>query len=175
MTTQNHIVYLIGFMGCGKTTVGKKLAASLKWKFIDLDTKIEEKTGLTVGELFATRGEEYFREIEAETLRVLTFDSNCVVAAGGGTPCFKENMDFMLSAGYTIYLKLTPSQLAARLRDSAYKRPLIQNMQGKELLEYIETKLAERAKWYEKSHLITDGFDINISLINKQIRCYFDC
>jgi len=167
---QNYIVYLIGFMGCGKTTVGKKLAASLKWKFIDLDKKIEEKTGLTVGELFATRGEEYFREIEATTLRELTFDSNCVVAVGGGTPCFKENIDFMLSNGYTIYLKLTPAQLASRLKDSADKRPLIQNTQGKELLDFIETKLAERSKWYEKSHLIADGFDINIPLINRQIQ-----
>ena len=175
MTTQNHIVYLIGFMGCGKTTVGKKLAASLKWKFIDLDNKIEEKTGLTVGELFATRGEEYFREIEATTLRELTFDSNCVVAVGGGTPCFKENMDFMLNNGYTIYLKLTPAQLASRLKVSEEERPLLQNIQEENLTDFIETKLAERSKWYEKSHLIIDGFDVNMPLINKQIVGYFDC
>jgi len=172
---QNYVVYLIGFMGCGKTTVGKKLAASLKWKFIDLDKKIEEKTGLTVGELFATRGEEYFREIEATTLRELTFDSNCVVAVGGGTPCFKENMDFMLNNGYTIYLKLTPAQLASRLKVSEEERPLLQNIQEENLTDFIETKLAERSKWYEKSHLIIDGFDVNMPLINKQIVGYFDC
>ena len=170
-----HIVYLIGFMGCGKTTVGKKLAASLKWKFIDLDKKIEEKTGHTVGELFATHGEEYFREIEAETLRGLIFDSNCIVAAGGGTPCYKYNMEFMLNTGYTIYLKLTPAQLAGRLNAAAGKRPLIQNIKDEELPNFIETKLAERERWYEKSHLIADGFNINISLISKNIQSYFDC
>ena len=163
---KNHIIYLVGFMGCGKTTVGKKLAASLKWKFVDLDKKIKEKTGVAINELFATKGEEYFREIEATTLRELTIDSNCVVATGGGTPCFKENMDFMLNNGYTIYLKLTPPQLAGRLKTSIDIRPLIRDIQGEELLKYIETKLAERSKWYEKSHLIIDGFNIDMPLIN---------
>ena len=172
---QPRIVYLIGFMGCGKTTAGKKLAASLKWKFIDLDKEIEEKTGLTIDELFATKGEEYFREIEAATLRKLTFDSNCVVATGGGTPCFNDNMNFMLNNGYTIYLKLTPAQLAARLKVSGDKRPLIQNIKYEELPSYIEKKLAERSQWYEKSHLITNGFNINISIINKLIQSYFGC
>ena len=171
---KNHILYLIGFMGCGKTTVGKKLAASLKWKFIDLDKTIKEKTGVAIDELFATKGEEYFREIEAATLRELTPDSNCVVSTGGGTPCFKENIDFMLDNGYTIYLKLTPPQLAGRLKNSTDIRPLIRDIQGEELLKYIETKLAERSKWYEKSYLIIDGFNIDISLINKYIQSLFD-
>jgi len=174
MASSPHIVYLLGFMGCGKTTVGKKLAASLKWNFIDLDRKIEEKTGLTVGELFTTKGEEHFREIEAATLRELTFDTNCVVAAGGGTPCFKDNMDFMLNNGYTICLKLTPAQLAARLKTVAGSRPLLRNIPESELPDFIEKKLAERSQWYEKSHLVTDGFSADISLIKRQIQSYFD-
>ena len=173
--TQNHIVYLIGFMGCGKTTVGKKLAASLKWKFIDLDEKIEEKTELTISDIFATLGEEYFREIEAATLRELTFNSNCVVAVGGGTPCFKENMNFMFDTGYTIYLKLTPMQLAGRLKVSVDNRPLIQNVKGMELLDFIGTKLTKRSKWYKKSHLTINGFRVNIPLVTKRILSYFDC
>ena len=170
---QPYIVYLLGFMGCGKTTVGKKLAASLKWKFIDLDEKIEAKTGLTITELFSTKGEDFFREIEAATLRELTFDSSCVVAVGGGTPCFKGNMDFMLNNGYTIYLKLTPAQLAARLKVSTDERPLIRNIKDEELPAFIETKLAERLQWYEKAHLAIDGFNINMSLVNREILCYF--
>jgi shikimate kinase len=173
--TQPHVVYLIGFMGCGKTTVGKKLAASLKWKFIDLDKKIEEKTGLTIDELFSTHGEKYFREIEAVTLRELTFDSNCIVAVGGGTPCFKENMNFMLNTGYTIYLKLTPAQLASRLKVSADERPLIRNIQEENLPHFIETKLSERSTQYEKAHLIIDGFNVDMSLISKQIQNHFGC
>ena len=171
---QRQIVYLVGFMGCGKTTAGKKLAASLKWNFIDLDKQIEQKTGFKIGELFTAKGEEYFREIEAETLRELTFDSNCVVSTGGGTPCFGSNMEFMLGNGYTIYLKLTPAQLAARLKNSL-NRPLLQNITEQELPAFIESKLAERLKWYEKSHLVADGFNVNILLINKHIRAYFGC
>jgi len=171
---QNHIVYLVGFMGCGKTTIGKKLAASLNWEFIDLDRKIEEKTGLTINELFAIHGEEYFREIEAATLRGLSFDANCVVATGGGTPCFKGNMNFMFDNGYTIYFKLTPMQLAGRLKASVDGRPLIQNIEGIDRLDFIEKKLAKRSKWYEKSHLVITGLKVNISLINKRILSYFD-
>ena len=163
--TQYQVVYMLGFMGSGKTTAGKKLAASLKWKFIDLDKKIEEKTGLTVGELFATKGEEYFRDIEAAVLRELTFDSNCVVAVGGGTPCFRDNMDYMLANGYTIYLKLTPAQLAARLKTVSGSRPLLKNIPEEELPDFIEKKLAERSRWYEKSHLIVDGFDVDINIV----------
>jgi len=171
---QNHIVYLVGFMGCGKTTIGKRIADSLNWRFIDLDKRIEDETGLTINELFAIHGEDYFRKIEAATLRGLTFDSNCIVAVGGGTPCFKENMSFMFDSGYTIYLKLTPMQLAGRLKASVDGRPLIQNIQGTDLLDFIDKKLAKRSKWYKKSHLTIDGFKVNISLINKRIESYFD-
>ncbi|MDR2887478.1 MAG: shikimate kinase [Bacteroidales bacterium] len=168
-----RIVYLIGFMGCGKTTVGKRLANLLQWEFTDLDKRIEAQTGLTVEELFAAGGEEYFRKIEAETLLGLSFNTDTIVAAGGGTPCFTGNMEFMLSTGCTVYLKLTPSQLATRLNTSSNKRPLIQNITAKELQNYIETKLAERSQWYEKAHLTADGFNVNIQLLNKCILLWF--
>lgn len=168
-----RIVYLIGFMGCGKTTIGKRLAASLQWEFTDLDKRIEEHTGLSVKELFAAGGEAYFRSIEAENLRSLSFYTGTVVAAGGGTPCFTGNMEYMLNTGCTVYLKLTPSQLAARLNASSNKRPLIQNIAATELQNYIETKLAERSQWYEKAHIIADGFNINIQLLNKLIMSWF--
>lgn len=161
--SRNHIVYIIGFMGSGKTTAGKKLAASLGWSFIDLDRKIEEHAGMTIPEIFSRYGEDHFRKIESELLMAISPDSNTVVATGGGVPCYNDNMKFMLSTGLTIYLKLTPEQLAKRLEGSSDERPLIKNIQGEELLQYIGKKLSERSEWYQKSHIIQNGFDLDIN------------
>jgi shikimate kinase len=89
-------VYIIGFMGSGKTTTGKKLASMLGWSFIDMDKKIEEYTGKKITELFSNYGEEYFRNIESEVLRKLKSETDVVISTGGGTPCHGSNMDFML-------------------------------------------------------------------------------
>ena len=161
--SQYHILYIIGFMGSGKTTAGQKLASLLGWSFIDLDRKIEEHTGMKIPEIFSKSGEEHFRNIEAEILRSITTGSNTVVATGGGAPCYKDNMEFMLSTGLTLYLKMTSPQLASRLSASNDERPLIKNLEGRDLLDFIEMKLSEREEWYEKSHLITNGFDMDIN------------
>jgi shikimate kinase len=150
-------------MGSGKTTAGKKLAASLGWSFIDLDRKIEEHAGMTIPEIFSRYGEDHFRKIESELLMAISPDSNTVVATGGGVPCYNDNMKFMLSTGLTIYLKLTAAQLANRLEGSSDERPLIKNIQGEELLQYIGKKLSERSEWYQKSHIIQNGFDLDIN------------
>lgn len=168
--SQYHILYIIGFMGSGKTTAGKKLASLLGWSFIDLDRKIEEHTGMKIPEIFSKFGEEHFRNIESEMLRSINPGSNTVVATGGGAPCYKDNMEFMLSTGLTIYLKMTPPQLASRLTASNDERPLIKNMEGKELLVFIEKKLSDREEWYEKSHLIRNGFDIDINDLHSLIK-----
>lgn len=157
-----HIVYIIGFMGSGKTTAGKKLASSLGWSFIDLDRKIEEHAGMKIPDIFSSYGEDHFREIESAMLRSMAPDSNTVVATGGGAPCYKDNMNFMLKTGLTIYLELTPAQLAGRLSGSSDERPLIKNLKGEELLQYIGNKLSERSEWYQKSLIIQNGFDLNI-------------
>jgi shikimate kinase len=170
--SQYHILYIIGFMGSGKTTAGKKLASLLGWSFIDLDNKIEEHAGIKIAEIFSKFGEEYFRELEAEILRSIKPDSNIVLATGGGAPCYNENMEFMLTTGLTIYLKMTPLQLASRLKASNDERPLIKNLEGKDLILFIEKKLSEREKWYEKSHLIHNGFDIDINDLHFLIRSY---
>ncbi len=171
---RNHILYIIGFMGSGKTTAGKKLAASLGWSFIDLDNKIEEHTGMKIPEIFSKFGEEHFRNIEAEMLKSITPESNIVLATGGGTPCYKDNMEFMLGTGLVIYLKMTPLQLASRLAASNDERPLIKDLEGKELLLFIEIKLSGREKWYEKSHLIHNGFDIDINDLHLLIKSNLD-
>ncbi len=161
----NQIIYIIGFMGSGKTTAGKKLASLLGWSFIDLDRKIEEQTGYTIPELFSMHGEDYFRDAESKALKSLDNESKTVVSTGGGTPCWGNNMEYMLSAGLTIYLKLTPAQLKSRLSESTGERPLIKNLDSDSIQGFIEKKLAYREKWYNKADITLEGFDIDINLL----------
>lgn len=173
MMSGNHILYMIGFMGCGKTTTGKRVASLLDWSFIDLDKKIEEHTGLRIPEIFSLHGEDHFRNVEAEVLRSLVAATNTVISTGGGTPCYGSNMEFMLQTGLTIYLKLTPGQLMSRLNNSAEERPLIKNLSGENLLNFIGDKLKFREKWYERSELIVDGYNIDLSNLNLKVRSHF--
>ncbi len=166
-------VYIIGFMGSGKTTAGKKLAAVLGLPFLDLDKKIEEKAGKSIPDLFSADGEDYFRMIESEILKSLEKEADAVVATGGGTPCYSDNMDYMLATGLTVYLKLTPVQLCSRLSESRGERPLIKNLDKAELLAFIEEKLNFREPWYNRAEISFEGFDVDIknlsSIINASI------
>ena len=169
MRPSNHIVYLIGFMGSGKSTAGKKLASSLGWAFVDLDKKIEETTGKKISEIFAEKGEAWFREFETEMLNTLQSFNNTVISAGGGTPCHGANMDYMLETGVTVYLKLTPGQLKSRLTGSQQERPLLKGLYDAELLEFIREKLSLREKWYSRAEYIVDGFDPDIKWLQNLI------
>ena len=162
---KSHIIYIIGFMGSGKTTAGKKLASLLDWSFIDLDKKIEEHTGKTIPEIFSRNGEKYFRKVETHLLRTLISDSNTIISTGGGAPCYNDNMDFMLENGLTLYLKLTPGELKNRLSESNGKRPLIKDLDKDKLQSFIEKKLADREKCYDRSDLIVEGTDPDINLL----------
>jgi shikimate kinase len=156
------IVYLIGFMGSGKSTAGKKIASALDWNFIDLDKEIEHKTGRLIHDIFAKEGESYFRNIESSVLKDLSASENTVIACGGGTPCFNSNMDFMLENGITVYLKMEVEGLKNRLVNSHTVRPLIKNVDKDDLSAYIKTSLDEREKWYNQSEIIVNGLDIDI-------------
>ncbi|HOG57784.1 MAG TPA: shikimate kinase [Bacteroidales bacterium] len=166
-------IFLIGFMGSGKTTTGKKLASRLSWKFIDLDEFIEEDKGMPVAEIFETQGEDWFRTVEAEALRTVAKADNTVISTGGGTPCFYENMEFMLQNGLTVYLRMTPESLARRLARSSAGRPLLKDIDKEELETYIRTKLAEREPWYSMAEIKTDIAERNffhlLSLIKKRL------
>jgi len=135
------------------------------WPFIDLDRKIEEVALKTIPRIFSEDGEEHFRKIESEVLRNLDNTKKSVVSTGGGTPCHGDNMDFMLQTGLTVYLKMTPGQLAKRLLDSSGERPLLKNVPDESLPGFIEEKLAHREKWYSKAEIIVDGLSLNIELL----------
>jgi len=166
----NNRIYIIGFMGSGKSTAGKKLASLLGWSFIDLDKRIEEYTGKTIPEIFSQLGEDYFRKIEAGILKNLISDTNTVISTGGGTPCHGDNMDHMLKTGLTLYLKLTPGQLKSRLSESPGKRPLLKDLDEDSLLDFIKEKLALRERWYNRADIAAEGINLDISLLHSLVK-----
>ncbi len=162
-------IYIVGFMGSGKTTAGKNLASLLGWTFKDLDKTIEEKTGWTIPEIFAEQGEAEFRRIETATLRELESCNRVIISTGGGAPCHDDNMEFMLTSGITIYLKLTPEQLCLRLADSKTERPLIKGLSEGELLTFIEGKLSQRQQFYERAEIILSGWEPDLMYLQRML------
>jgi shikimate kinase len=169
MTTPVKRVYLIGFMGSGKSTAGKKLAGKLGWDFIDLDAEIEKNEGRPVRRIFSEKGEDYFRELESKTLRNLQTLKDSVISSGGGTPCFLNNLEFMKQTGKVVYLKMKPSQLKKRLEQGIEERPLLKEKSGDELVKYITKILAEREKFYLDADLIVDGMSLDINDLCKKL------
>ena len=147
-------------MGCGKTTLGKKLAKHLNYNFIDLDSYIEKKTNKTITEIFENKGEKKFRIVEKESLMEVCKKDNFVIATGGGTPCFFNNMQKILDSGKVIYLKKKIEDLLGRLETEKRQRPLIKNKSAKELESFIRNKLSERECFYKKSNYILQGKNI---------------
>jgi len=145
-----HIV-LIGFMGSGKSTVGDILASHLSLVFVDMDAEIERTEGKSITEIFNCQGEAYFRNLEKATLnRLLKSKIPTVIATGGGTPCFGDNIDSINNGSYSFYLKVGRSSLVERLLRST-DRPLINGMNKKELNAFIRSKLADREHYYKQA------------------------
>ena len=156
-------IFLIGYMGSGKTTIGKLLAERLNYTFIDMDTHIEENQFKSVSQIFEELGEEKFRLLEQQCLHEVSRFEKAVIATGGGAPCFFDNMEYMKRHGLTVYLKLSAEQLAMRLESSrANKRPLLANRKGKELQEFISEGLTKREGFYNNAHISTVGSDEEI-------------
>ncbi|SEW53659.1 shikimate kinase [Chitinophaga arvensicola] len=155
-------IYLLGFMGAGKSYWGKQLADHWQLPYYDLDEVIVEAEEMAIADIFATKGEDYFREKESELLRELSAQENFLISCGGGTPCFQENMDFMNENGTTIWINPSVEAMAERLQRKKSKRPLIADLEDEDLAGFIEKKMAERLPFYEQSkHIITSD---NISL-----------
>ena len=144
-------VILIGYMGAGKTTVGKALAADLGLTFYDLDWYITMRYHRSVPEIFAERGEEGFRDLERRMLHEVAEFENVVVSCGGGTPCFFDNMEYMNSLADTVYLKAEPDVLAKHLKMGKGKRPLIEGKTPEELEAYIHESLQAREPYYSQA------------------------
>jgi len=163
-------IFLIGFMGCGKTTMGRKLAKTLGFEVIDLDFEIELEAGMPVATYFSINGEEAFRLLESKLLKEFNYPENCVISTGGGTPCFFDNMDWMNNNGETIYLKLPALALAKRLEKGKLKRPLIKDFDEDGLVEFIVSKVNERDPYYSQAKYILNGIDLTPEKIKEVLR-----
>lgn len=153
-------IFLIGFMGSGKTFRGQELAQKLNIQFYDLDKVIEEKEGLTIQEVFASFGEEYFRVKEKETLeQLIDSNSSMVLSCGGGTPCFFNNIKTMKKYGITVWLNTHVEVILQRLLPEKNARPLIRDIPDGELRAYIVRKLNERRMYYEQADVTLDNED----------------
>ncbi len=152
--------FLIGYMGSGKSTVGKLLSEELNHKFYDLDQEIEKEYGLAISEIFARRGEIFFRKAERKMLqKLIDLDEDAIVSLGGGTPCYGDNMELIKNADSvrSIYLKLNIQTLLQRLKQEKEDRPMISHLETEELLEeFIRKHLFERGFYYNQSELILD-------------------
>jgi shikimate kinase len=162
-------IFLIGFMGCGKSTLGRKLATRLGYTLIDLDHQIEKIANSTIANYFSANGEEAFRKLESETLKTLDYPKNCVVATGGGTPCYFDNIDWMNANGLTIYIEMTPLALAKRLEQGIAKRPLLSNLSEEGIVHFIENKLEERNVFYKKAKYSLNGINLTPEQIHALI------
>lgn len=152
-------IFLIGYMGCGKSTIGNNLSQIMKAQFTDLDNLIEKEIGLDICNIFHQKGEHFFRKKEHYYLTSINYSQNMIVAVGGGTPCFFDNMHFMNNIGVTIYLKVSFEELVSRLQFSN-SRPKLFNKKVN-LEDLIKEQLIEREKYYLKSHHVIESDSIS--------------
>lgn len=147
-------IFLTGYMGAGKTTLGKAFARKMNVPFVDLDWYIEERFHKTVQQLFSERGEQGFRELEQKMLHEVAEFEDVVISAGGGTPCFFDNMDYMNACGDTVFLQVEPEVLFRRLKVAKQQRPLLANKSDEELMNFICEALQKRHPFYSQAKLL---------------------
>lgn len=154
--------FITGYMGSGKSTAGKKLSAKLAYEFIDLDKFIEAEYQQSIPEIFSSKGEKEFRAMEHNALKKLIEKDNIVVACGGGTPCYYNNMELMNNNGNTVYLKMSADSLVHRLLDAKEKRPLLANKTEAELRTFVARQLEKREDFYQQAQYIVKGKDLDL-------------
>ncbi|RPI44295.1 MAG: shikimate kinase [Bacteroidetes bacterium] len=158
-------IFLIGFMGSGKSTLGSKLAGAIGYGFVDMDLLIEETAGMTIPGIFREHGEHIFRKWEHDILMEICRKDNIVVSTGGGAPCHGDMMSIMNRHGVTIYIRLPPSVLRDRLLQSKTDRPLIRGKSSGELEQFIQDLLGEREKYYNQASLVIDGINQQVDAL----------
>lgn len=166
-------VFLLGFMGAGKSFLGKKAALMLGWQHIDLDKEIELYYKMTINSIFENFGEEKFRELEHLSLkRIISSQENLIISCGGGTPCFYDNMSLIKNSGLSIYLKMSDKALFNRIKNSKNKRPILNINDDAELLNKISNLLQQREHFYNQSDVIYEAISSSPKDIVEIIR-YF--
>ena len=163
-------VFLIGYMGCGKTTLGEALAREMDLTYIDLDQLIEHENSMTITQIFKELGEDRFREIETATLAELTAMTDVIVGCGGGTPCHGQNMELMNQAGTTVWLTTSPERITARLLlpEEKCKRPKVSILPDEAILPFVERELEERTPCYSQAKLQFYSTDIETAAATRR-------
>src|SRR5574344_117768 len=154
-------IIIVGYMGSGKTTVGKALSKEIDMPFYDLDWYIESRLRKTVPQIFAERGEDGFRTVEHNMLHEVAEFENVIVSCGGGTPCFFDNMDYMNEQGQTVYLKASPEVLYGHLIIGKTERPLLKGKSPDEMKAFIQQQLETREPFYSKAK-----YTLNVDLMD---------
>lgn len=151
------VFFIVGYMGAGKSSVGREAARRAEMRFVDMDREVERMHGMTVTEIFEREGEVVFRKSERGVLEQLAAtDEDVIVSCGGGTPCQGDNMALMNAAGKTIYLKLSPAKLIKRLKPGQTKRPILKDMDSGQMLVLIEEMLPRREPFYMQASMVID-------------------
>lgn len=163
-------VYLVGFMGVGKSTIGKKLGELLGYKTLDLDDAFEEKYKITIKSFFQKYDETLFRILESRILDTSFDMDNVIISSGGGTPCFHNNINKMNANGITVYLKMSIPSLVDRLQNAKRPRPLLPDKQADSLKKFTALKLKERSPDYERAHITIEAENIDYDVLVEKIK-----
>ena len=163
-------VYLVGYMGAGKTTLSRKLAAQLALKSADLDDIFESRYKISIPDFFRKYDEALFRRLESELLKETSGTDNIIYSTGGGTACFYDNMDWMNRHGITVYLQMDPVSIVHRLTHARKKRPLVKSKTGDELLEFVREHLRQRNIFYSQAKIIVRAESVDVASLANQIR-----
>lgn len=154
---EHRPIFIMGYMACGKTTFGRALAKAVGRRFIDLDFHIEQRYHRTVSQIFAECGEAGFRDLETRMLREVAEMEDVIVACGGGTPCFNDNLETMERNGATIWLEASPGRIVERLIINRSRRPLMADKTPDELLDAVNAGLAARLAYYSRAGIHFNG------------------
>ncbi len=163
-------IFLIGFMGSGKTHWGRLLSEKLGIPFFDLDEEIVGQAGKPITEIFATAGEEQFRVMESDILHQLSESNDrFIMACGGGTPCYFNNIDYMNQAGTSVWINTPLETLFSRLVNQKSKRPLIRDLSDDQLRGFISKKFSDRRMYYEQAELVVDEEPVELDKLIETI------
>ncbi len=162
-------IYLVGYMGSGKSTLGRDLSEAMGVSWIDCDDEFESRFKISIASFFQKYGEDAFRELEHKILTDISLTNNIVVSTGGGAPCFKGNMQLMNTSGITVYLEAPAEVLYARIRQSYRKRPVFGPMKGKEALQRLKQHLESRQACYKQAQITIDAVNPDIKKLIREI------
>jgi shikimate kinase len=170
---RKSLIFLAGFMGSGKTTIGPILANALGWDFVDIDKEIEQQTNQPIVDIFATSGEKAFRELEHHTIGELVGRADCVISLGGGTLVNEENFELIRKSGVIVYLRLSPEKIMQRVKRKT-DRPMLKDAQGRklegnDLQKRIESLLESREPYYSKADIIIPADDLKVGMTVDEI------